>query len=77
MSLWLLYFLLLKATATSFSAVSALPVVRDEFVLKRNVLADLQLYAGGSQLLLKLNQFPTGDTDLNSESVMESMESRL
>lgn len=43
MSLLLLYFLLLKATATSFSGVSSLPVVRDDFVVKRKVLTDLQL----------------------------------
>jgi chromate transporter len=44
-SLLLLYFLLLKATATSFSGVSSLPVVRDDFVVKRKVLTDLQLNA--------------------------------
>lgn len=45
MSLLLLYFLLLKATATSFSGVSSLPVVRDDFVVKRKALTDLQLNA--------------------------------
>jgi chromate transporter len=44
-SLLLLYFLLLKATATSFSGVSSLPVVRDDFVVKRKALTDLQLNA--------------------------------
>jgi chromate transporter len=44
-SLLLLYFLLLKATATSFSGVSSLPVVRDDFVVKRKVLTNLQLNA--------------------------------
>jgi chromate transporter len=45
MSLLVLYLLLLKATATSFSGVGSLPVVRDEFVVKRKVLTDLQLNA--------------------------------
>lgn len=45
MNLGLLYFLLLKATFTSFSGVSSLPVVRDELILKRGVLTDFQLNA--------------------------------
>ena len=45
MNLLLLYLLLLKATATSFSGVGSLPVVRDEFIVKRAVLTDLQLNA--------------------------------
>jgi chromate transporter len=45
LSLMLLYFLMFKATVTSFSGVSSLPVVRDEFVVKRRVLTDRQLNA--------------------------------
>lgn len=45
MSLWLLYLLMLKSTALSMNGQSSLPIVRDEFVLKRHVLTDRQLNA--------------------------------
>lgn len=38
-----IYLLLLKATATSFSGLASLPLVRDDFVVKRHVLTDRQL----------------------------------
>jgi chromate transporter len=39
----LLYLLLLKATATTFSGMSSLPIIRDELVVERHVLTDQQL----------------------------------
>jgi chromate transporter len=45
MNLVLLYLLLLKATATSFSGLTSLPVVRHDFVENRHVLTDRQLNA--------------------------------
>ena len=41
----LLYLLLLKATLTSFSGLSSLPIVRDELVVQYGVLTDSQLNA--------------------------------
>lgn len=38
-----IYMLLLKATATSFSGLASLPMVRDDFVVQRHVLTDRQL----------------------------------
>ena len=43
MNIVLLYLLLLKATATSFSGLTSLPVVRNDFVVQRQVLTDRQL----------------------------------
>jgi chromate transporter len=43
MNLILLYLLLLKATLTSFSGMTSLPVVRNDFVAERHVLTDRQL----------------------------------
>jgi chromate transporter len=43
MNLVLLYLLLLKATATSFSGLSSLPVVRNDLVVHYRVLTDRQL----------------------------------
>ena len=43
MNLLLLYLLLFKATITSFSGMASLPIVRDDFVVKRHVLTDRQL----------------------------------
>jgi chromate transporter len=43
MNLVLLYLLLLKAVTTSFSGLASLPVVRNDFVVKRHVLTDRQL----------------------------------
>jgi chromate transporter len=43
MNLFLLYFLLFKAVITSFSGMASLPIVRDDFVVKRHVLTDRQL----------------------------------
>ncbi|WP_394829375.1 chromate transporter [Pendulispora albinea] len=40
-----LYFVLLKATATTFAGLASLPVVRDELVVQRHVLTDHQLNA--------------------------------
>jgi chromate transporter len=38
-----IYLLLLKATMTSFSGLSSLPVVRSDFVVRRGALTDRQL----------------------------------
>ena len=43
MKLVLLYLLLLKATATSFSGLSSLPVLREDLVVRRQMLSDTQL----------------------------------
>lgn len=43
MNLFVLYLLLLKATTTSFSGTTSLPMVRNDLVLKYNVLTDRQL----------------------------------
>src|SRR6059036_1767948 len=45
MNIVLLYLLLLKATMTSFSGLTSLPVVRNDFVVQRQVLTDRQLNA--------------------------------
>ena len=45
MNIILLYLLLLKATVTSFSGLTSLPVVHNDFVLKRHVLTERQLNA--------------------------------
>jgi len=45
MSLLLLYLLLLKASATSFSGLTSLPVVRNDLVLRYRVLTDRELNA--------------------------------
>ena len=45
MNIVLLYLLLLKATATSFSGLTSLPVVRNDFVVHRQLLTDRQLNA--------------------------------
>jgi chromate transporter len=41
----LVYFLLVKATLTSFSGLASLPVVRNDFVVRYHVLTDRQLNA--------------------------------
>jgi len=43
MNVFLLYILLLKATMTSFSGLASLPMVRNDFVVERHLLADRQL----------------------------------
>jgi chromate transporter len=43
MNVFVLYLVLLKATLTSFAGLASLPVVRDELVVKRQVLTDTQL----------------------------------
>jgi chromate transporter len=40
---FLLYFLLLKATLTTFSGLASLPVLREDLVINRHVLTDEQL----------------------------------
>src|SRR6185436_11111643 len=45
MNLIVLYLLLLKATITSFSGLTSLPVVRNDFVVQRQILTDRQLNA--------------------------------
>jgi chromate transporter len=45
MNIILLYLLLLKATVTSFSGLTSLPVVRNDFVVKRQIMTDRQLNA--------------------------------
>src|SRR5205807_9173053 len=43
MNFLLVYLLLLKAALSSFSGLAALPIVRDDFVVKRHLLTDHQL----------------------------------
>lgn len=43
MNPFLLYLLLLKATATTFTGMASLPIIRDELVVERQVLTDEQL----------------------------------
>jgi chromate transporter len=43
MKFLLLYLLFLKATLSSFSGLAALPIVRNDFVVKRHLLTDHQL----------------------------------
>ena len=43
MKLLVLYLLLLKATATSFSGLSSLPVLREDLVVRHQMLSDTQL----------------------------------
>ena len=43
MSVVLLYLLLLKATVTSFSGLSSLPVLREDLVVRHQMLSDTQL----------------------------------
>jgi chromate transporter len=45
MNLLVLYLLLVKATITSFSGLTSLPVVHNDFVLKRQILTERQLNA--------------------------------
>lgn len=45
MNLILLYLLLLKATVTSFSGLTSLPIVHNDLVVQRQVLTDRQLNA--------------------------------
>ncbi|HVX66650.1 MAG TPA: chromate transporter [Bryobacteraceae bacterium] len=45
MNLLVLYLLLLKATVTSFSGLTSLPVVRNDLVLRYHVLTDRELNA--------------------------------
>jgi len=45
MNILLLYLLLLKATITSFSGLTSLPVVHNDFVVKRRILSERQLNA--------------------------------
>jgi chromate transporter len=43
MNSFLIYVLLLKATATSFSGLASLPMIRNDFVVTRHALTDRQL----------------------------------
>ncbi|MEZ5401902.1 MAG: chromate transporter [Bryobacteraceae bacterium] len=43
MNLIVLYFLLLKATLTSFSGLSSLPIIRDDLVVRWEAITDRQL----------------------------------
>lgn len=43
MNAFLLYLILLKATATAFSGMTVIPIMRDELVVKRHVMTDDQL----------------------------------
>ena len=43
MNVLVLYLVLLKATITTFAGLASLPVVRDELVVKQQVLTDTQL----------------------------------
>jgi chromate transporter len=45
MSAWLLYLVLLRATAMSFSGFASVPVVREDLVVRRATLTDEQLNA--------------------------------
>jgi chromate transporter len=42
-NIFVLYLLLVKATLTSFSGLASLPMVRNDFVVRRQVLTDRQL----------------------------------
>jgi chromate transporter len=43
MNVFILYLLLLKAVCTSFSGMASLPIVRNDFVVRRHLLTDRQL----------------------------------
>lgn len=43
MNAFLIYALLLKATCTSFSGLASLPMIREDFVVRRHVITDPQL----------------------------------
>lgn len=43
MNAFALYFLLLKATISAFSGLSAMPILRDELVVNRRLLTDAQM----------------------------------
>ena len=43
MNVFLLYLLLLRATVTSFSGFASVPVVREDLVIRRAVLTDVEL----------------------------------
>ena len=43
MNIFLLYFLLLRATVTSFSGYASVPVIREDLVVRRAVLTDTEL----------------------------------
>ena len=43
MNLFLLYFLLLKASLASFTGLGSLPMIRNDFVVERHALTDHQL----------------------------------
>lgn len=43
MNVFLLYLILLKATATSFSGLASLPMIHDDLVIRHHVLTDHQL----------------------------------
>jgi chromate transporter len=45
MNVAVLYLLLVKATLTSFSGLASLPMIRNDFVVRRGVLTDRQLNA--------------------------------
>jgi chromate transporter len=45
MNLFVLYLLLLKASATSYSGLGSLPVIRQELVVNRQIISDRQLSA--------------------------------
>jgi chromate transporter len=45
MKLAILFFVLLKATMTSFAGLASLPIVRDELVVERHMITDEQLDA--------------------------------
>ena len=45
MTVWVLYVLLLRATLTSFSGMTSLPIVHDDLVVRRAVLNEEQLNA--------------------------------
>jgi chromate transporter len=45
MNLWVLYLLLLKATLTSFSGMTSLPIIHRDLVVERRILTERQLNA--------------------------------
>jgi chromate transporter len=45
MNIFVLYLVILKATITSFSGPSSLPILRDELVVRRHAITDHQLNA--------------------------------
>jgi chromate transporter len=53
-NLFVLYFLLLKASLASFTGLGSLPMIRNDFVVERHALTDHQLNTGSISAFLAL-----------------------